>query len=134
MELSQIISNSNKPVIFAGMGKLGKISRILFRHLGADSTFIGLVENPTAEGQLTAEEAEFFKLNSITQKTQIGGIIGGDQVEHSLGIKYYNDLFTKEKLDALYLPFVTDEIDDLWNWINKANINLTIIPWSCVVP
>ena len=123
IEISQIISESNKPVIFAGMGKIGKISRILFRHLGADTTFIGLPDKPTADGQLTPEEADFFKLNSISKNTQIGGIIGGEQVEHSLGIKYYNDLFIKEKLDALYLPFVTDNIDDLWNWINKADID-----------
>ncbi|MCK5051605.1 MAG: type I 3-dehydroquinate dehydratase [Candidatus Cloacimonetes bacterium] len=123
IRLSKLIPESNKPVIFAGMGKLGKISRILFRYLDADATFIGLPNNPTAKGQLTTEEAEFFKLNSISQKTQIGGIIGGNQVEYSLGIKYYNDLFTKEKLDALYLPFVTDDVDDMWNWINKANIN-----------
>ena len=123
IRLSQIISESNKPVIFAGMGKLGKISRILFRHLGAGATFIGLADNPTADGQLTPEEAKFFSLDSISKKTQIGGIIGGEHVEHSLGIKYYNDLFTKEKLDAVYLPLATDDIDDLWNWINKADID-----------
>ena len=122
IRLSQIISESNKPVIFAGMGKLGKISRILFKHLGAEATFIGLPDNPTAEGQLTPEESDLFRLQSISNKTQIGGIIGGKQVIHSLGIKYYNDLFTKEKLDAGYLPFVTDDIDDLWNWLNKADI------------
>ncbi len=123
IKLSQIISESYKPVIFAGMGKLGKISRILFRHLGAEATFIGLPDNPTAEGQLTPEEADFFKLSSISEKTQIGGIIGGEQVEHSHGIKHYNDLFKKEKIDATYLPFATDNIDDLWNWINKADIS-----------
>jgi len=123
IKLSQIISKSKKPVIFAGMGKLGKISRILFKHSGAVATFIGLPDNPTAQGQLTPEEAEFFKLRIISNKTQIGGIIGGEQVEHSLGIKYYNDLFTKEELDAVYLPFATNDIDDLWNWINIADIN-----------
>ena len=123
IRLSEIISASNKPVIFAGMGKLGKISRILFRHLGAIATFIGLTDNPTAEGQLTPKEAEFFKLNTIYRKTQIGGIIGGKQVANSLGIKHYNDLFTKNGLDAVYLPFASDDIDDLWNWINRSAIN-----------
>ena len=123
IRLSEIISDSNKPVIFAGMGKLGKFSRILFRHLGAEATFIGLTDNLTAEGQLTTDEAEFFQLSSISKNTQIGGIIGGEQVEHSLGIKYYNDIFTKEKLDAVYLSFTTDDIDDIWNWINNADIN-----------
>lgn len=123
INLSQIISKSKKPVFFTGMGKLGKISRILFKHLGAYATFIGLTGNPTAQGQLTTEEAKYFNLNLISKKTQIGGIIGGEQVEHSLGIKYYNDLFIKEKLAAVYLPFITDEVDDLWNWINNADID-----------
>lgn len=123
INLSQFISESIKPVIFAGMGKLGKISRILFKHLGADAVFIGLADNPTAEGQLTLEEADLFRLSSISKKTQIGGIIGGEQIEHSLGIKYYNDIFTKEELDAVYLPFATDNVDDLWNWLKSSTIN-----------
>ncbi len=132
LKLSQLISKSNKPVIFAGMGKLGKIGRILFRHLGADATFIGLPNNPTAKGQLTPEEANLIKLSSISKKTQIGGIIGGNQVENSLGINYYNTLFSKDNLDAVYLPFVTDDIDDLWNWINNADI--TFFGFSITMP
>lgn len=130
--ISELISESDKPVIFAGMGKLGKVSRILFRHLGAFSTFIGLPNNQTAKGQLTLEEAKFYKLSSISKKTQIGGIIGGKQVEHSLGMEFYNDLFKKEELDAAYLPFVTNDIEDLWNWITYANI--TFYGFSITMP
>ncbi len=122
IKVSELISESNKPVIFAGMGKLGKISRILFRHLGAASTFIGLPNNKTAEGQLTHEETKLYKLTSISQKTQIGGIIGGEQVSNSLGIKYYNDFFNKNDFNAVYLPFVTDDFEDIWNWISYSNI------------
>ncbi|MDP8268520.1 MAG: type I 3-dehydroquinate dehydratase [Candidatus Tenebribacter davisii] len=124
IKITKLISQTTKPVIFAGMGKLGKISRILFKHLGADATFIGLPGNNTAEGQLIKEEVELFKLRSISANTQIGGIIGGRQVEQSLGIKYYNELFTKEKLDAVYLPLITDDFDDLWNWIKTSKIDL----------
>ncbi len=123
IKISELISQSNKPVIFAGMGKFGKISRVLYKHLGAESTFIGLSDNPTARGQLTPHEADNFKFNSITNKTKIGGIIGGEQIEHSLGLKYYNDLFKQKKLDAVYLPFVTDNFEDLWNWIHKADLD-----------
>ncbi|MDP8204525.1 MAG: type I 3-dehydroquinate dehydratase [Candidatus Tenebribacter mawsonii] len=120
--LKKLISKSNKPVIFAGMGKLGKISRILFNHLGAYSTFIGISDNSTAQGQLTLEEAEFYNLKSISQKTQIGGIIGGNQVKGSLGIKYYNDLFSRNEFNAIYLPFIIDDIEDLWSWIKNADL------------
>ena len=132
IKISELISKSNKPVIFAGMGKLGKISRILFRHLGAFSTFVGIPNNQTANGQLTLEEAELYKLSSISQKTQIGGIIGGEQVEQSLGIKSYNDLFKKEELDAVYLPFVSGDIEDIWSWINYSNI--TFYGFSITMP
>jgi len=123
LEIPKMISLSNKPVIFAGMGKLGKISRILYKHLGAEATFIGLPENPTAKGQLYVQEAELYNLSSKSNKTKIGGIIGGEQVEHSLGIEYYNDLFKQKKLDAVYLPLVTDNLEDLWNWIHKADLD-----------
>jgi len=123
VRISEVTSLSQRPVIFAGMGKLGKLSRILFRHLGAEATFIGLSDNPTALGQLTTQEAKFYKLRSITKKTKIGGIIGGDQVERSLGLKYYNDLFKQKKLDAAYLPFVTNDFGDLWKWVYKTDIN-----------
>ena len=79
------------------MGKFGKISRILFRHLGAEATFIGLPDNPTASGQSTPQEAEILRLNTITEKTKIGGIIGGEQVEHSIGIRYYNNFLPTKR-------------------------------------
>lgn len=123
IRLSKLISKSNKPVIFAGMGKLGKISRSLHKHLNADSTFIGLSQNPTAEGQLTPIEVELYHLHSITKQTQVGGIIGGEQIEHSLGLKFYNEIFLKNKLDAIYLPFLINKINDFWNWIKSAKIN-----------
>ena len=88
--IKKIIKKSNKPVIFAATGKLGKIGRILHKHLGADSTFVGLKQYNTANGQTTEEEAITLQLKDISDKTALGGIIGGEQVWLSLGLEFYN--------------------------------------------
>ncbi|HHE39290.1 MAG TPA: type I 3-dehydroquinate dehydratase, partial [Candidatus Cloacimonetes bacterium] len=122
-EISYLISKSNKPVIFAGMGKLGKISRLLFQQFGAVGTFVGLDFFPTANGQLTIKEVEKYYLQKISKSTKIGGIVGGKQVEKSLGIFFYNDYFRKNKIDAVYLPFVVEDLNDFWKWMEKSRID-----------
>ncbi|MBT7469180.1 MAG: thymidine phosphorylase, partial [Candidatus Cloacimonetes bacterium] len=120
-KLTKIFQKSNKPIIFTGMGKLGKISRILHTHFGAVGTFVGLDDYQTATGQLTVTEAETYNLSTISQKTKIGGIIGGKQVEKSLGINFYNHYFQQHKIDAIYLPFNVENLTDFLNWQNSQN-------------
>ena len=122
-ELANIIKLSNKPVILVGMGKLGKISRLLYSHIGSVATYIAKSDKATVPGQLTTDEAELMKLNRITPATQIGGLIGGNQVYHSLGLAYFNSYFAKNDLPAAYLPFQIDDLEDFWRWINSSQIS-----------
>ncbi|MBC8385212.1 MAG: type I 3-dehydroquinate dehydratase [Candidatus Cloacimonetes bacterium] len=123
LEIRSLISESKKPVIFAGLGKLGKFSRLIYQQLGAVGTFIGLVLFPTATGQLNIDEAKKYGMQNISQETKIGGIIGGKQVKKSLGISFYNEYFRKNKIDAVYLPFVVEDFEDFWFWIENSNID-----------
>jgi len=136
--LSNLIKLSRKPVIFAGMGKLGKISRILYKHLGSVGTYAGLEDNPTATGQLFPKEIELYNIRSISKHTQIGGIIGETQIKHSLGLAYYNRLFQQKHLNAVYIPFFTDDVNDLWNWINTTQISFygfsITMPFKKLIP
>ncbi|MCF7858346.1 MAG: type I 3-dehydroquinate dehydratase [Candidatus Cloacimonetes bacterium] len=120
--ISQLINLANKPVIFAGLGDNGKLGRILYKHLGAAGTFIGILGHFTSKQQLTSDESELFRLDSITTNTQILGIIGGEQVKKSIGINYYNQLFSEKHKNAIYLPFVTNDLDDFLNWIESSNL------------
>ncbi|MFO7896616.1 MAG: type I 3-dehydroquinate dehydratase, partial [Candidatus Cloacimonadales bacterium] len=115
--LANLIKQANKPVILVGMGKLGKLSRLLYKHLGSAATYIGLAAKPTASGQLSLQEAELFSLSAIEPTTSLGGLIGGEQVYHSLGMKYYNQLFQQKAFNARYLPWFVDDFSDFWQWL-----------------
>ena len=132
--IEKIIRKSNKPVIFAALGKLGKIGRILHKHLGADSTFVGLTQYKTADGQLTEEEAAILQLKDISDKTALGGIVGGEQVWQSLGLEFYNTIFKKRKHNAIYLPFFTDDLSDFINWFNSTDFKDRFFGFSVTMP
>ena len=128
------IKKSNKPVIFAAMGKLGKIGRILHKHLGAIGTFVGLKHHTTADGQLTEDETTRLQLKDISDKTALGGIVGSEQVWQSLGLEFYNTIFKKRKLNAIYLPFFTDDLSDFMNWFNNADFRDRFYGFSVTMP
>jgi len=119
-KLKLLISNSTKPVLLVGMGKLGKISRLLYPFSGSIGTYVGLSEFPTAKGQITIAESEKFNLKNINTNTKIGGIIGGKQVEKSLGLEFYNKYFRKNNINAVYLPFVVNDFNDFWDWFEMS--------------
>ena len=119
-KMKLLISNSNKPVLLVGMGKLGKISRLLYPFSGSIGTYVGLPEFLTAKGQITIAESEKFNLKDINKNTKVGGIIGGKQVEKSLGLEFYNKYFRKNNINAVYLPFVVNDFNDFWDWFERS--------------
>ncbi|MCD4820121.1 MAG: type I 3-dehydroquinate dehydratase [Candidatus Cloacimonetes bacterium] len=123
LRVQDLINLSTKLVIFVGMGKLGRISRFLYSHLDSIGTYISNPENQTATGQIFINEIERYKILEINKNTQIGGIIGGKQVEKSLGLEFYNNHFSENLLNAIYLPFVVENFEDFWNWLQKSKIN-----------
>lgn len=132
-QIKKLIANSNKPVIWAGLGKLGKLSRILYKFLGATATFCGLTSQPTAPTQLTYQEVQKFRLDKITTQTAIGGIIGGSQVEHSLGLEFYNNYFSQNNFDAIYAPFSAEDFTDFWEWLHSSN-SINFYGFSVTMP
>jgi len=134
LQIHELIKTSNKPVIFAGMGKLGKISRLLYKYLSAAGTFIGLDAMPTATGQISAKEVEFYSFYKISNLSKLGGIIGGRQIGNSLGLRFYNDFFKQTGRDAFYFPFVVDEIVDFKNWFKNCTFKDKLYGFSVTMP
>ncbi|MFC1898645.1 type I 3-dehydroquinate dehydratase [Candidatus Cloacimonadota bacterium] len=134
LKIQELISKSNKPVIFTGMGKLGKISRLLYKHLGAAGTFIGLNENPTATGQITENEVDLYGFHKISSRSRLGGIIGGKHIQHSLGIKFYNEYFHNHALDAFYFPFIIDDFSEFNNWFQSSGFKNKFYGFSITMP
>ena len=134
LQIQKIINHSCKPVIFVGMGKLGKISRYLYLQLGSVATYITSSEHPTATGQISITEMNTVNLQNISTKTKIGGLIGGKQVYHSHGIRFYNKYFQSKAIDACYLPFEVEDITDFRTWLNESGLENQTYGFSVTMP
>ncbi|MDO9578141.1 MAG: type I 3-dehydroquinate dehydratase [Candidatus Cloacimonadales bacterium] len=134
LKISQLLALSRKPVIFAGMGRLGFLSRLLHLHLGAVGTFFGLEAAPTANGQFFESDLLKFNLRQNTRRTLLGGIIGGKQVYGSLGLEFYNNYFRQNDIDAVYLPFAVDDLSDFFEWFEASHFKDRFYGFSITMP
>ncbi len=116
--LFQLQKITSQKLLIVGLGKLGKISRLLFRFFSF-GTYVGFRDYQTAPGQILFEEIKRFSLDKITDKFLIGGLVGGQQVYHSLGLKFYNKYFQKNNLKAVYLPFEVTNFDNFMKFIKN---------------
>ncbi len=120
LTIPKIAAMSNKPVLIVGTGKLGVLSRILYQSLDSIGTYVGLDGYLTADGQLSHTQAERFRIRN--NRCLPGGIIGGEQVRYSLGIPFYNDYFKENDIDAVYLPFPVDDLQDFFAWLDGCGL------------
>lgn len=129
-----LLKKINKTVLFCGTGRYGKLSRVLFPHLGAVGTYIGDDEYKTHPDQLTISEAELYRLKSISDKTQLGGIIGGKQVQHSLGLDFFNRFFDENHIDARYLPFHLNRFEQIFEMLSARPFISKFFGFSVTMP
>lgn len=132
-----LLKDKDADTITFAMGPAGAVSRILAKKLGAFLTFAALDDQQaTAPGQWSVQKLkQSFRWDSINPGTEILGVIG-DPVSHSLSPAVFNACFTKDNLNALYLPFwVQDEregldafLDNVLRrpWLNVAGFSVTI--------
>ncbi len=105
------ISDELKDVdkIIIGMGEWGIPSRILYRRCGSMLTFASSGD-AIAPGQITAKELKtLYRADKVSGKTAIYGIIG-NPVYHSSSPQIHNPGFQAINYDAIYLPFLVDNI------------------------
>lgn len=119
-QFEQILKTVKQDFIAVGMGKLGILSRLMYKIIKSKATYV-CQNTKTATGQITVKQAKLFKINRLNHKTIIGGLVGGKQVYKSLGIKYYNDYFVNKNVNKVYLPFEVFDIKDFMFWIKNKN-------------
>ncbi len=94
--------------IVIGMGPYGVCTRILYHFLGSILTFAS--SNEAAPGQLSAAELKnIYRADKINDRTAIYGIIG-NPVSHSFSPVIHNQGFKTIKYNAVYVPFLVDNI------------------------
>ena len=100
--------------ILFGMGDMGFPTSVLAPRLGSLLCYTSAARAQAAAGQvdpLTLENTYNFR--SITPRTQVFGVIGSP-IMHSLSPLIHNRGFAAIGFDAVYLPFLVDDLDGFW--------------------
>jgi shikimate dehydrogenase len=132
--LRELSRRSRNPLLLCGTGYLGKLSRIFWKLLGSKGTFTGLPGFETSPEQLHPEEYELFGSRQLDENTLIGGIIGGEQVYDSLGLKYYNQRLRHLDDKIVYLPLPVRNSQDFLQWLQKMNKMIRFYGFSVTMP
>nr|WGS95728.1 bifunctional 3-dehydroquinate dehydratase /shikimate dehydrogenase [Crinum x powellii] len=112
----QVLVHCQVPMIGLCMGERGVISRLLCPKFGGYLTFGTLgAGKESAPGQPTLSDLlDVYRIKEIGADTKVYGLIG-KPVGHSKGPKLHNAIFKELDLNAVYVPFLTD---DLANFLN----------------
>jgi 3-dehydroquinate dehydratase/shikimate dehydrogenase len=109
--LLDLLQSTSKPLIVAGMGDIGQITRILGPSRGSFLSYAASTRQ-AAPGQLSVSEMlETYKFRRIRRSTQILGILGMP-VGHSLSPVLHNRAFELANLDFAYVKLPAPDIND----------------------
>jgi 3-dehydroquinate dehydratase / shikimate dehydrogenase len=126
-----------KPVIVAGMGEIGQITRVIGPARGSMLTYAGLKPNASAPGQVTLREmTDVYRFRRVGRSTNLLGIVG-HPVEHSLSPVLHNRAFASVGLDFVYLKFATPDVKDFFDNAKEIGIfgfSVTIPHKTAVIP
>ena len=100
--------------IFLGMGDVGFPTRVLATRLGSFLSYASPPGTAIAPGQLDPATLEgTYRFRSLGPGTALYGVIG-NPVMHSRSPLIHNLGFAALGIDAVYLPFVVDELEPFW--------------------
>ncbi|MCG3123081.1 MAG: Shikimate dehydrogenase (NADP(+)) [Phycisphaerales bacterium] len=105
LELFDLLSERDRPMIALGMGEFGLISRLLAPKFGGFLTFAALrPAATTAPGQPTVRElVDTYRFRSINRRTKVYGIAGWP-VGHSKSPLVHNAGFEATRFNGVYVP------------------------------
>ena len=97
-----------KPAVLVGLGPAGLLSRAMYHHFGSIWTYTAArAGGETAPGQLSTDLMQRWRLPPSAD-ADLYALLGGPGVMRSPGPDVFNALFARKRLDACYLPVVTD--------------------------
>ena len=122
-DIIKTAKRENKEIISFCMGSYGQFSRILSIILGSRITYASVGKGKeSAGGQLTTKEMiDYYRIKELNNNTQIFGLIG-NPVEHSWSHIIHNAAFKKMKLNAVYLKFRVDRLEEFIVYFKKLSI------------
>jgi 3-dehydroquinate dehydratase/shikimate dehydrogenase len=138
--LDAMAKRRSKPVIVAGMGEVGQITRIIGPSRGSFLTYAtpsAPSHRAAAPGQLSVREMiQTYRLGQLKPTTRLVGVVGS-ALGHSLSPVIHNRAFEKLKLDFVYLKFPTTDLNDFFENARAIGIegfSVTIPHKIAVIP
>ena len=123
--------------ILLGMGETGFPTRVLAPRLGSFLCYASAARAQAAPGQvdpLTLESTYNFR--SLTPRTRVYGVIGSP-IMHSLSPLIHNRGFAAVGFDAVYLPFLVDDLDGfraVADSLEIGGLSVTVPHKQAVIP
>jgi len=108
-----VLAYCQVPILALVMSERGLISRLLCPKFGGYLTFGSLeAGKESAPGQATlADMLNTYKIRGLGRDTKVFGLIG-NPVSHSKGPTLHNRAFKEIGFDAMYVPFLVDDIKE----------------------
>lgn len=113
--------------ILIGMGRFGTSTRVMAEHLGSYLSYASPGEEPdiprAAPGQFDVKEmADLYRFRKITAKTRIFGVTGYP-LKATASPLFFNQVFAEEDVDAVYLPFPADSLEDFLDLAGEIGVD-----------
>jgi 3-dehydroquinate dehydratase / shikimate dehydrogenase len=118
--MARSISDSTRLLRFAAasrncvavpMGEVGLPARLVALREGSALAYAPVSE-ATAPGQVSLHEMKYlYRVHTLNRQTQVFGVIG-DPIAHSLSPLLHNTAFAKLRINAVYLPFLVQDLRD----------------------
>lgn len=128
----------NEQIVPIAMGEAGKWTRVLGLAHGAPLVYAALeAGGETAPGQFSAQDlTEVYRVRELSAHSEIYGVIG-NPVAHSLSPFMHNAAFRFHRLDAVYIPFQVENLDEFIKKFVKREtreIELNFRGFSVTIP
>jgi len=133
----RVLRESSGPRIIQAMGKWGFPARILSGAYGSLFSLVfpeGSQEDPVPLSPETLDD--IYRYRSLSKASTVYGIIG-NPVLHSRSPLIHNSGYKKQSLDAVYLPFLVDNLDEFFALADDLSVrgfSVTIPYKSVVIP
>ena len=124
-DLGRLLSISREAFgerILLGMGDFGFPTRVLASRLGSFLCYTSPARAIVAPGQVDPDTlGSLYRFRGIGPSTAVYGVIG-NPVMHSRSPRIHNRGFQSLGLDAVYLPFLVDDVDAFWEVADALDI------------
>jgi len=118
-----------RPLVAVPMGEAGLPARVLALREGSALAYAPIAA-ATAPGQVSLPAlTQLYRAHRLTQRTAVYGVIA-NPVSHSLSPLFHNTGFAARRVDAVYLPFLVQDLRDFL----RAVPDLGIRGFSVTIP